>query len=145
MARALAMRNRRLERVRLARVRCNENIVRLESKLAYQRQRRDAIEAEIQSIASDLRLPVPNRRRNPIFARGEIPRLSLQVLREAGEPLAVSVIARRVLQAKGIELPTIHVQRMTRARVRTYFSVLGKRGFVQTVGVGNKAKRGLKE
>jgi hypothetical protein len=66
------------------------------------------------------------------------------MLREAGEPLAVSVIARRVLQAKGIELPTIHVQRMTRARVRTYFSVLGKRGVVQTFGTGNKAKRGLK-
>jgi hypothetical protein len=27
--------------------------------------------------------------------------------------------------------------------VRTYFSVLGKRGVVQTVGVGNKAKRAL--
>jgi hypothetical protein len=137
------MRNRRLERLRHARRVCNENIAKLESRLAYQHGRREAIEAEIQSIAPDLQLPAPRRKPNAIFKRGEVPRLAFKVLREAGEPLAVSVIARRVLQAKGIELPTIRVQRRTRSHIRCMFSAWGKRGVVRTVGVGNKAKREL--
>jgi hypothetical protein len=124
---------------------CNEAIAKLESRLAYRSSRRDAIEAEIQFIAPELQLPQPRRKPNPIFKRGEIPRLALQVLRDAGEPLAVSVIARRVLQAKGVELPTIRVQRMTRSRIRCLFSAYGKRGLVRIVGKGNKAKRGLAE
>jgi hypothetical protein len=95
------MRNRRLERLRHARVVCNKNIAKLESQLAYQRSRREAIEVEMQAIAPDLQLPAPRRKPNTLFARGELPRMALTVLREAGEPLAVSVIARRVLQAKG--------------------------------------------
>ncbi len=113
--RGSGMPNQRLARLRRARVICNKQIVRLESLLAYQRTRRDAIEADIQAIAPELWLPPATRKRDPIFKRGEMPRLALQVLREAGEPLAVSVIARRVLQAKGIELPTMAVQRRTRA------------------------------
>lgn len=87
-------------------------------------------------------LPPATRKRDPIFKRGEIPRLSLQVLCEAGEPLAVSVIARRVLQAKGIELPTIALQRRIRGRVRLIFCALASAGG-RTVGVGNMAKRSL--
>lgn len=137
------MRNRRLERLRHARVVCNRNIAKLESQLAYQQSRRTAIEAEIQAIAPDLQLPAPRRKPNTLFARGELPRMALTVLREAGEPLAVSVIARRVLQAKGIDLPLIWQQRMTRARIRVFFCVAGKRGLVRMVGEGNKAKREL--
>ena len=38
------MSNRYLVRLRVARVRCNENIARLESSLAFQRSHRDALE-----------------------------------------------------------------------------------------------------
>jgi hypothetical protein len=106
MAAPRVMRDRRLERLRHARVVCNENIAKLEARLAYQCGRWDEIEAEIQAIAPRLRLPTPNRNPNPMFKRGDTPRLSLAVLREAAEPLAVSVIAWRVSRAKGIERPT---------------------------------------
>jgi hypothetical protein len=66
------MRDRRLERLRHARVVCNENIAKLEARLAYQRGRRDELEAEIQAIAPELRLPAPNRNPSPIFKRGAI-------------------------------------------------------------------------
>ena len=61
------MRSRRLERLCHARVICNETIAKLESRLACQRGRREEIEAEIQAIAPELRLPAPNRSPNPIF------------------------------------------------------------------------------
>jgi hypothetical protein len=44
------MGNRYLAQLRLARVRCNENIAKLESSLAFQRSRREAIEAAIQDL-----------------------------------------------------------------------------------------------
>ena len=71
------------------------------------------------------------------------PRLALDVLREAGEPLAGSEIAIRDLKAKGIGPPASPIRKMTRARLRCVFSALAKRGVVRTVGVGNEAKREL--
>jgi hypothetical protein len=44
------MSNRYLALLRLARVRCNENIALLESMLALQRSRREAIEAAIHDM-----------------------------------------------------------------------------------------------
>jgi hypothetical protein len=42
-------------------------------------------------------LPLPTRHRtyqpNPYFMRGELPRVALAILREAGEPLPIRVIA----------------------------------------------------
>lgn len=80
---------------------------------------------------------------NPIFKRGEVTRLALTVLREAGEPLAVSVIAVRILAAKGIPLPTPTVRKIAKSRLRHAFSDLEKRGVVCSVGVGMDAKRAL--
>ena len=120
------MKNRRLERLRHARVVCNKTIAKLESQLAYQRSRRDVIEAEIQAIAPDLQLPASRRKLNTLVARGELPRMALTVLREAGVLLAESVNARRVLQANGIDLPLIWQQRMTRARFRVFFCMAGR-------------------
>jgi hypothetical protein len=60
------MPNPYLARLRLARVRCNENIVRLESSLALQRSRREAIEAAIHDLEPELRLPPPKLKPNPI-------------------------------------------------------------------------------
>jgi len=41
-------------------------------------------EARIQAIAPDLQLPARLRKPNPIFARGELRRLTIDMLREAG-------------------------------------------------------------
>ena len=54
------------------------------TQLTFQRSRREAIEAAIHDLESELKLPTPNRRPNPVCARNEITRLALDVLREAG-------------------------------------------------------------
>jgi hypothetical protein len=137
------MGNRYLARLRLSRVRCNENIARLESMLAFQRSRREAIEQAIHDLEPELKLPAPTRKPNSIFKRGEVTRLTLTAMREAGEPLAASVIAGRVLAAKGIDLPEPRIRKMARSRVRAVLLALGRRRVARVVGVGNEAKREL--
>jgi hypothetical protein len=137
------MSNRYLATLRLARVRCNENIAKLESSLAFQRSRLEAIEAAIHDLEPELKLPAPTRTPNSVFKRGEVTRLTLTVMREAGEPLAASVIAARVLAAKGIDLPEPRIRKMARSRVRAVLLALGRRGVARVVGVGNEAKREL--
>lgn len=96
------MSNRYLACLRLARVRCNGNIVHLESSLAFQRSRRKSIEAAILDLEPELRLP-PNRKPNPVFDRNKITRLALNVLRDAGKPFfGVAEIAICVLAVKGL-------------------------------------------
>jgi hypothetical protein len=135
--------NRYLARLRLARVRCNENIARLESMLAFQRSRREAIEAAIHDLEPELKLPPPTRRPNPVFQRGEIRRIMLKVMREAGEPLASHQIAARILAEKGIPTPSRTLYKMTRSRVRAALLALGKRGVARVVGVGDERRREL--
>ena len=137
------MSNPYLARLRLARVRCNENIARLESLLAFQRSRREAIEAAIQDLEPELKLPPATRRPNPVFKRGEITRLALEVMREANEPLAISVITVRILAKKGVDLPTPTIRKMTKSRLRAALLAFGKRGVVCTVGVGEDRKKEL--
>ncbi len=137
------MGNRYLARLRLARVRTNENIARLAGALANQRERLAGIEAAISDIEPELRLPPPTRKPNPVFARGELTRLALTILREADQPLSISVIAVRALAMKGIDLPAPRIRRMTKARLRAVFLALEKRGVARSVGEGNETRRGL--
>ena len=137
------MANQFLARLRLSRVKTNQNIARLEGLLAFQRERLAGIEAAIHDLEPELKLPPNRRAMNPIFKRGEVTRLALTVLREAGEPLAVSVIAVRILAAKGINLPPPRIRKMTKGRLRHAFSDLEKRGVVCSVGEGMEARRAL--
>ena len=137
------MANQHLARLRLTRVRTNENVARLTAALASQRERLAGIEAAISAIEPELRLPVPTRKPNPVFERGELTRLALTILREAGEPLPVSVIAVRALAMKGIDLPTPRIRRMTKGRLRAVFLALERRGVARSVGEGNDTRRGL--
>ena len=57
--------NRFLARLRLARVRCNENIARLESSLAFQRSRREAIDAAIHDLANSVSIAAHADGSNP--------------------------------------------------------------------------------
>jgi hypothetical protein len=61
--------------------------------------------AAIQIIDPQLWMQPRIYQRNAIFARGEVPRLALSAMREAGVPLPVAVIVRKMLAAKGVELP----------------------------------------
>jgi len=137
------MGNQFLARLRLQRVSCNQQIARLERLLAAKRERLAAIEATIHDLEPELRLPAPTHKPNPIFARGEVTRLALATLREAGEPLPVSVIAVRILAAKGVALPPPRIRRMAKSRLRAVFAALERRGVVRTVGEGMEAKRAL--
>ena len=111
--------NRPLDTLRYNRARCNRAAVfscRARSRCHMQlEERRGAgpgyqakladLEAQIQAIAPDLQLPARHRSPNPIFARTELPRLTLAIMREEGRPLPVAVIVRRLLAAKGVTLP----------------------------------------
>jgi hypothetical protein len=109
--------------------------------LAFQRQRREAIESAIHDLEPELNLPPPNRKPNPVFARNEITRLALDVLREAGEPLGVTEIAVRVLAAKGLPLPSPRIRKMTRARRRAVFAALGSAGWCERSGLVRRGRK----
>jgi hypothetical protein len=66
------------------------------------------VEAQIQALAPGLLLPTRHRtyQPNPYLMRGELPRVALAILREAGEPLPIRVIAARALARKDCRTPT---------------------------------------
>ncbi len=103
------------------------------------------IEAEtaIQAVAPDLNIPPRRYQPNPYFARGELPRIVLAMLREASEPLSVREIALRALAMKNVPLPDRRAMKRTRLRVQQAMARFGARGIVRTVGEGRVAKRTL--
>jgi hypothetical protein len=101
------------------------------------------LEARIQAIAPDLQLPVRHRKPSPIFARTELPRLTLAIMREEGRPLPVAVIVRRLLAAKGISLPDRRTFKLTKNRLHNTLIALDKRGVTMKVGRGSATRRGL--
>jgi hypothetical protein len=100
-------------------------------------------EAAIQALAPELPLTARRHTPNPIFARGEMNRMALDVLRRAGEPLPIRVIAVRMLAAKGIALPDPATRRHLRKRLRIGFTAMDRRGVTVRVGDGCEARRTL--
>jgi hypothetical protein len=86
------------------------------------------LDARIQAIAPDLQLPARLRKPNLVFSRGELPRLTLTMLRTAGRPLAIREMALGVLAAKGIRFPDRRTMKRTRVRLREVFAKLQARG-----------------
>lgn len=109
------------------------------------RLRENLAECEAAMLAIDPRLFLPPRRYkdNPYFARGELPRLALQIMREAGEPLSVKEIVIRALAVKGIRYPDKHAIKLSRKRLSQVMAGWGKRGVVRAVGEGKAGKREL--
>jgi hypothetical protein len=62
-------------------------------------------------------MPARTYQRNAMFARNELPRLALGVMRKAGEPLPVAVIVRKMLAAKGVDLPVRRTFKLTKHRL----------------------------
>ena len=90
-------------------------------------------------------LPPRRYKPNPHFARNELPRIAMAVLREAAEPLATKVVALRALATKGVMTPDRRTMKVTRTRLLQFLSKLDKRGITQKVGSGNRTKRILAE
>jgi hypothetical protein len=82
-----------LTKLRRARSRAHLALKQAEALVAGYQAKLADLEARIQAIAPDLQLPVRFREKHSIFARGELPRLALGIMREEGKPLPVAVIA----------------------------------------------------
>ena len=132
-----------LGRLRRKRARLHMQINRLEPILAGYRAKLAATEAAIQRIAPELNLPPRRYRPNPYFARGELPRLAMAIMREAGEPLATRTIAVRALAAKGIALPTRTDMKRARQGLQQIMWAWSKRGLVRSIGDGRRTLRVL--
>jgi hypothetical protein len=118
-------------------------IDQLEPQLAGYRAKLADLEARIHDLAPELNLPPRRYSPNPHFARGELPRLAMDIMRAAGEPLAVREIAVRALAMKGVTLPDRRAMKLTRLRLQQTFCAMAQRGLVGRVGSGKAAKRVL--
>ena len=101
------------------------------------------LEARIQALVSEMPLQGRFRKPNPIFARHELRRLALDMLREAGHPLAIRDTAIGALRAKGVRFPDRRTMKQTRVRLREIFGKMRERGHAVTVGTGKGTKRAL--
>jgi hypothetical protein len=137
------MRDSDLTKLRRARARIHMQLRKLEPLLADYHAKLVVIEAAIQAIAPELQLHPRRYAPNPHFKRGELPRLAMTIMREAGKPLAVRHIAAQALARVGVPLPDPHTLKRTRTLLQQMFSAMGKRGMVVRVGTGREAKRAL--
>ena len=130
-----------LTKLRRARSRCHFALKQAERLAESYRDKLADLEARIQAIAPDLQLPSRLRKPNPIFARGELRRLAIDMLREADEPLSIRDMALGALKAKGVRFPDRRTMKATRVRLREAFAKLQGRGMARTVGSGRKTRR----
>jgi hypothetical protein len=132
-----------LANLRHVRLYTHKQLDRYEPLVARLRAKLAETEAAIQALAPEL--PLSHRRHapNPIFARGEMSRMALDVLRQAREPLPIRVIAVRMLAAKGIALPDPAMRGYLRKRLRIAFAAMDRRGVTVRIGEGHGAKRAL--
>lgn len=107
------------------------------------RDRLAETEAAIQVIAPELNLPPRRYAPSPYFARGELPRIVMDILRTADSPLATREIAVKALARKGVPLPDRRAMKLTRLRVAQLFVEWQRRGVVQSVGEGRETRREL--
>jgi hypothetical protein len=132
-----------LTKLRRARSRAHKCLKLAEAQVtAYQAKVAD-IEARIQAISPELKLPVRYRAPNPHFAKGELTRLVLDILRVEDAALPVGVVAVLALKRKGVMLPGPTLRKDVRRRLRGIFVTLGKRGMTVKVSRGNATRRGL--
>jgi hypothetical protein len=132
-----------LTKLRRARSRAHFGLKQAETLAQGYRDKLADLEARIRAIAPDLQLQPRLRKPNPIFVRDELRRLALDMLREAGKPLAIRDMALGALKAKGVRFPDRQTMKATRVRLREVFAKLQTRGAAQTVGTGKATRRAL--
>jgi hypothetical protein len=79
-------------------------------------------------------------RRNRYFARNELSRLCLGVLRTAGEPLSTDDITDRVITAKGFDSGEAILRAAIRDQVGSIVKRLHRNGAVENIGAGRASK-----
>jgi hypothetical protein len=137
------MKDSDLTKLRRARARVTMRIDQLEPQLAGYRAKLAELEARIYDLAPELNLPARRYSPNPHFARGELPRLAMNIMRAAGEPLATREIAVRDLAMRGVTLPDRRAMKLTRLRLQQMFCDWQAKGWVVRSGRGKTGKRAL--
>src|SRR5215469_10986887 len=132
-----------LTKLRRARSRAHLKLKQAEAIVAGYQAKLADLEARIQAIAPDIWLPPRFYQPNPVFARNELPRLAMIVLRQADEPLAVRDIARATLAMKGVRHPDRRRWKITRVRLQQWLLKQDQRGVTVKVGSGNATRRRL--
>ena len=117
----------------------------LQRKLDQHRADRTHIDGVLRVLASDLDPETlrPKRiyRRNRYFARDELTRLCLGVLRTAaGELLSTDDIAGRVIATKGFEAGDAILRASIREQVGSTVKRLHREGTIESVGAGRASK-----
>jgi hypothetical protein len=108
-------------------------VARHEARLADTTAKLWAVEAALQTLDPRLDLTPPERTPNPYFARKELGRLVLGVLREAEKPLKRGEIVVRVLAAKGALVPPRGMLEFVHHRLPCILLGLKNRGIVERV------------
>ena len=132
-----------LATLRRRRLYIHRQLDRYEPLVARLRENLAECEAAMRAIRPELFLLPRRYKDNPYFVRGELPRLALQIMREAGEPLGVREIAIRALAVKGIRYPDRHAMKLTRLRLHQAMILSRERGIVRSVGEGKASKQVL--
>lgn len=125
-----------------ARLRAQRQIAKLEPQLVGYRAKLAEVEAKIIKLDGLLFLP-PHRRANPFFKPGELPRIALALMKEAGGPVSVRYLAGRALALKGCPYPTPGVMKQTRRRLSSMMTAWGKRGIVVKSGTWRASRHRL--
>lgn len=116
-----------------ARLRAQRQIAKLEPQLEGYLAKLAEVEAKIVLLDGLLFLP-PRRRANPYFKPGELPRIALELMKEAGGPVSVRYLAGRALALKGCPYPAPGVMKQTRRRLSSAMTAWNKRGLVVKTG-----------
>jgi hypothetical protein len=124
-----------ITKLRRARIRCHKSLKQAEAQVERLRAHLSEIEAAIYAIAPEIDLPLRFRKPNPIFARGEMSRYVLDVLREAEKPLLMREIATRMLERKGVVVLEPGLREYICNRLSSQLSVLHKRGLIAMVSI----------
>jgi hypothetical protein len=93
----------------------------------------------------DLQVPAVARRppTQACYARGEPRRMAIDVLRDAGRPVAINKMALAASKAKGVRFPDRRTTKQTHVRLRDVFAKLEARGRGADGGAGRATWRAL--
>lgn len=127
-----------LLKLRRARIRCHMSLKRAEAQVAAYQSKLAGIESRIYAIAPEIDLPIRIRKRNPVFAQGEMTRLILEVLRDADRPLLMREVAAAMLARKGVVLLERKLVDHVHKRLSTVLSYMGKSGRIRMVSVRDR-------
>lgn len=132
-----------IEKLRRTRSQIHFQLAKMEPLVAKYHAKLTEVEARMLELDPQFWLTPRRYKRNPYFARNELPRVAITILREAGEPLPIRVIAARALATKGVALPDRKAWKGIRVQLQKLFWRLDRRGLTVLVGEGSRTKRAL--